>query len=99
MRWLERWQQRGEDIARGADADLFRANSRRYLWAAILLGLALLLRYIGTKFRLSHELNLVFAILVAVLLVSSLVLARYARMERSWLRKPDPEEPPRIFKD
>jgi hypothetical protein len=41
----------------------------------------------------------VFAILVAVLLVSALVLARYARMERSRLRKPDPEEPPNIFKE
>src|SRR5689334_6525282 len=99
MSWLRRWLQRQSDLARGVDADLLRANRRRFMLAAALLCLALLLAWMGQKLPLSRAMHSVTEIAAGLLAVAGFVLFWWAGAQGRFLRKPDPEPPPSIFKD
>jgi hypothetical protein len=96
--WLQRWSQRQHDLARGVDGDLIRDNSKRYKVAFGLIVSGLLLAVLGNKVQIP---SLLYWILVAsggVSFFAGFFIAMWAREEAAFLNKPDPEEPPTIFK-
>jgi hypothetical protein len=96
--WLQRWSQRQRDLSRGVDADLVRDNGKRYKVAFGLIGLGLLLAVLGSKVHTSSLLHWVILDAGGVSAVVGFLLAMWAREESAFLSKPDPEEPPTIFK-
>jgi hypothetical protein len=98
MSYWQRFRQRQEDLARGADADLVRDYRRRGLLSSILLGAAWLLLYVDSRLRLQGILHSIIAYLAGACAVVSIPLWWWASQERFFLRKPDPEEPPSILK-
>jgi hypothetical protein len=96
--WLQRWSQRQRDLSRGVDADLVRDNGKRYKVSFGLIGLGLLLAVLGSKV---HTPSLLHWVVLAAGGGSGWVgflMAIWAREESAFLSKPDPEEPPTIFR-
>ena len=96
--WFERWRQRQRDLAQGVDADLIRDNRNRYKLAFGLIGFAFLLSLLASKIQNTSTLRMIIVGMAVVSLVVGFLLAAWARQEAAFLNKPDPEEPPRIFK-
>ena len=99
MTWFERYLQRQNDIAQGADADLLAENARRYRLATALLIASGLLFWIAAKSRLPHAAHTVLNVVASILAVASGILFRWARAVNRFLHSPDPEDPPGILKD
>jgi heme A synthase len=98
MRWWERWRERQHQLVQGVDADLVRANHQRFRLAFGLLGCAFLLGILVPKLHLPSTLRLIVGAIVTVVFLVGFLLAAWARQEAAFLSKPDPEEPPKIFK-
>jgi len=98
MSWVQRWLERRNQIARGADAQLFAENARRFRWWAALLVAGCLLSWLDLKLPLAHAAHIALNIVVFILLGVSVFLFRWAQAQDSFLRRPDPEDPPSIFK-
>jgi membrane glycosyltransferase len=96
--WIRRWNQRQRDLTQGVDADLVRANRKRYKLALGLLALALLLMLLCAKVQIPSALLWILSAAATVFFLASLFLGLWAQQEDAFLSKPDPEEPPRIFK-
>jgi hypothetical protein len=96
--WFERRRRRRRNLAHGADADLVRDNRRRYRLAFGLLGLGTLLWFFGAEISVLGVLHSIVVALGMVSFVAGLFLAAWAQQVDAFLSKPDPEEPPRIFK-
>jgi hypothetical protein len=96
--WTERWQRRRRELAEGADADLVRTNRRRFRLAFSLIGLALALTAIEAKVQLPKSLDTVLRIVAVSSFVIGSMMGRWAREERAFLNRPDPEGPPEIFR-
>jgi hypothetical protein len=99
MSWLRRTLQRRYDLARGVDADLVRANRKRWKLAAALFCLAFLVAWITQKLPLSQAMHSAANIAAGGLGIAGFVLFKWAWAEERFLRKPDPEPPPSIFKE
>jgi len=95
---LQRWSQRQRDLTRGVDADLVRDNRKRYKVAFGLIGLGLLLAVLGSKVHTPSLVHWVMLDAGGVSTVVGVLMAMWAREESAFLSKPDPEEPPTIFK-
>ena len=96
--WLERREQREKDLEHGVDADLVVDNRRRRKLALCSLGLLAMLVLVDWIFQFRgwvHELVITGAI---VFLVLGFVAARWAATESALLHRPDPKEPPSLFK-
>lgn len=98
MSWLRRSLQRQRDLARGVDADLVRANRRRWKLAAGFFCLAFLLRWFALKLALQHVVQVAITLVAILLAIASLVLFWWAWKVDTFLEQPDPEPPPSIFK-
>lgn len=98
MSWLQRYQQRQRDLARGVDADLVRDNRNRLRWAAY-LGCALALPPIAHILSLPETLRIAADMIAIPCLIAGIVLFHRARATNRFLREPDPEPPPSVFKD
>jgi len=96
--WWVRQQERRYEIDRGADADLLCDARRRPFIGLALITLALLLGLVYFKLHLAGTLKAIAIAIIAVLFVVGGGLAAWARAERDFLYKPDPEEPPSILK-
>jgi hypothetical protein len=99
MSWLRRKLQRRYDLARGVDADLVRANRKKWKLAAALLGLAFLIAWIAQKLPLSPAMHAALILAAGVLGIAASIFFEWAWREYLFLHKPDPEPPPSIFKD
>ena len=96
--WLGRRVQRQNELDRGVDADLVRDNRRRRKLALWSFGVLGILVAIDRLFHLRgwiHELVIIGA---TVFLIFGFVAARWAAAESAFLHRPDPKEPPRLFK-
>lgn len=98
MSWLRRVLQRRSDLARGVDADLMHANTRRFQFSIALLAFSALIVWITAKFASPYRLRLLLSVIAALLFISGVVLWNWALAEHRFLTKPDPEPPPSIFK-
>jgi hypothetical protein len=98
MSWWERWRERQYQLAQGVDANLVRGNHQRFRLAFGLLVFAFLLGILASKFHLPSTLRFIIGVIVIAAVLVGFVLAAWARQEAAFLSKPDPEEPPQIFK-
>ena len=98
MNWLERWRQRQDLLSHGVDADLIRDNRKRYKLAFGLLGFAFLLGVLVANVHVVETPRLIVGVIASACLLVGFVLAAWARQQEAFLNKPDPEEPPKIFK-
>jgi hypothetical protein len=96
--WFERWRQRQREIIQGVDADLFSDNDKRYRLGFGLLGLGFVLSLFAVKFHIPSALRMIVRGIASVSFLAGLLLVGWARQQADFLNKPDPEEPPRIFK-
>jgi hypothetical protein len=96
--WFERWRRRQRDLTQGVDADLVRDNRNRYRLALGLIGFAFLLGLLGSRVHIPSTLHSIVVGIAIVSLVAGFLLAAWARQEAAFLSKPDPVDPPRIFK-
>jgi hypothetical protein len=95
--WLQRWYQRHRDLSLGVDSDLVRDNRRRYKLSFGLLSVGMLLILLGTKLHSPSTVRWILVGIAAVSFLAGSFLAHWAQQEAAFLRKPAPEEPPRIF--
>jgi len=87
------------EIGEGTDADLVRANRTRFRVAFSLIGVGFILVVLGGKLHITGRFDTVLRAIAAVSVVVGFVLGRWARSEREFLIRPDPEDPPEIFRD
>jgi hypothetical protein len=99
MSWLRRVLQRRSDLARGVDADLMHANTRRFQFSIALLAFSALFAWSVHKVPFPYPLRLTLSVIAALFFISGVVLWKWALAEHRFLTKPDPEPPPSIFKD
>ena len=96
--WLDRWQQRHSELQNGADADLVRDNRRRWKFSLALLVCSFLLVGIQAAVKFPDPWHTIAVTLTIVFFVGGALLGRWARAERSFLDRPNPKEPPRLWK-
>lgn len=96
--WLKRQEERQRDLERGVDADLVRDNEKRSRLSlcAWLIGCALVLA--ANYLPVPKWAQVAIRFVGFGLLVGGYVSSRWARREKAFLDKPDPEEPPRLFR-
>ncbi|PYS44938.1 MAG: hypothetical protein DMG13_33050 [Acidobacteria bacterium] len=91
--WLERWEQRQKDLARGVDSGLVQANRRRYRVSMGLLISSIVLAEAVSEAGVSGIVGWIFRVMAAIGCISGLFLLQWAWQERIHLNKPDPEKP------
>jgi len=96
--WFRRSAARRRDLARGVDADLVRDADKRFRLALYLLGPGFLLVLILSNVHFEGFLRAAGSATAAVLLSGGMFLGWWSRVERGFLNKPDPKEPPSLFK-
>jgi hypothetical protein len=96
--WFERRRQRARELRQGVDADLVRANRRRRQLTAALYACCFLLIGIQTKLKfVGFWRHLVVGATIASFL-GGFVSGLWARQESAFLNRPDPEDPPKLWK-
>ncbi len=98
MNWWDRWRRRQNQLAQGVDADLVRENQKRYRFAFGLLTFAFALSLLVSKIHLQAALRIVVSVVATVCGVAGFALLAWSRQDAAFLGKPEPEEPPKIFK-
>jgi hypothetical protein len=96
--WLERWQRRQRDLQEGADADLVRDNRRRWKICWWLMGCSFILIGIQAVVKFSDPWHTIAVTVTMVCLVGGVLFGHWARAEKSFLERPNPKEPPRLWK-
>jgi hypothetical protein len=97
--WVERWRNRHRELANGVDAELVQANRRRFRVAFALIGLAFVVGLLDARLHLPHVLDVVLRCAAAVAGVVGIVMAKWAQQEDTFLKRPESEGPPTIFKE
>ena len=96
--WLKRLNERQRDLGRGVVADLVRDNRSRWRSALGISLLGIVLVVGEDRAPIPGWAHLSIRIAGIAFLLLGLVVAKWALQERAFLNKPDPEEPPRMFK-
>jgi hypothetical protein len=98
-RLLERERERQRELRAGVDADLVQANHKRFRTALSLVGMGLLFSLLGKKLNLPGVIRTVFGLAAMAAFLIGIVTLWWAEGEQRFLNGPDPEGPPKIFKD
>jgi hypothetical protein len=98
MNWFHRWRKRQDQLASGVDADLVRDNQKRYRLGLGLLGFGFAVGLLVSKVHLPNGLRLVLIVVSTVFVLAGFIAGAWASQEAGFLSKPDPEEPPKIFR-
>ena len=93
------WLKRQRELAQGADADLMRANRRRFRLAFGLAGVGFVLGVFGVKLHLPSTFDTALRVIAAACVGLGFVLGQWARRERTFLTQPDPDGPISVFRD
>lgn len=96
--WFYRWRLRQREIAAGADADLFRDNSKRWKLFWFLLGCALLMVGLEASVKLTGFLDQIAKTLTIILFIGAFLIGRWASAQDYFLQRPGPKDPPTLFK-
>jgi hypothetical protein len=96
--WWRRQRERDRELEAGVDAHLVRANRRRFRACLALMAGAFLLAWIRGALRLNGWLGDALLWTAMIGLVAGLIGLRWAGEESKFLRRPDPEKPPSLFK-
>ena len=95
---LQRWRKRQYDLQSGADADLVRDNRRRFRLAGLLFGFSFLLMGAQAAYKFQGPLHEIVVALTTISLVGALLFSRWAMAESAFLSRPDPKQPPKLWK-
>ncbi len=98
MGWFARYWRRHQDLAAGVDADLVLVNRKRFLLGLGLFCFGVLVLMGTAAAHLAGAARVVTLSVGVASWILGVVVLHWASRERCWLQKPDPEEPPRIFK-
>jgi hypothetical protein len=98
-RLLERERERQRELRAGADADLVQANHKRFRTALYLMGTGLAFSLVGRNINVPDLIRTVFGFVALLAFLIGIVTLWWAEGERRFLDRPDPEGPPKIFKD
>jgi hypothetical protein len=79
-------------------ADLVADKQKRYRLALVLLAFGFALGLMVSKVQLPSTLHLIVVVIATMSLFGGFALAAWARQESAFLRKPETENPPKIFK-
>ena len=96
MGWFARWRGRQRELAAGVDADLIEDNRQRWKRALRLFALAVVLALIYAK--APHPVDQIAGWLAFGCFIAAMFVAEWARGESAFLNKPDPPEPPSLWK-
>jgi hypothetical protein len=97
--WLKRFQERQRELAQGVDADLVKANRRRFRRGLLLLAFGCLLGFVGPKLHLSLALRAAAAVVFGMSCLIGILMLQWAARESAFLNGPDPQRPVSILKD
>src|SRR5262245_58160367 len=97
MNWFERWRQRQSELANGVDADLVQDNQKRYRIGFGLIAVGLAVGLLASKVQLPWTIRSVVTTIATLSLLAGFLLTAWARQESAFLRKPEPEKPPKIL--
>lgn len=96
--WIQRRQQRDYDLKRGVDADLVKGNQRRWKLTALLFGLGFASLGVMALGHFTGLLNQIAVSITMAFFLGAMLLGNLARAWGVFLDKPDPKEPPRLWK-
>jgi hypothetical protein len=96
--WLHRWRQRERDLQQGVDADLVQANRRRWKLCASLFGLSFLSFGILAVAKFQGFIKQIAVAITTGLFFFAMITGHWARSWDAFLDKPDPKEPPRLWR-
>jgi len=96
--WFHRWQLRRRDLQKGVDADLVQENRRRWKLCACLFGLSFLSFGILTVAKFQGIMNQLAVAITTGLFFGAMITGHWARSWGEFLDKPDPKEPPRLWR-
>jgi hypothetical protein len=97
LEWVGRWQQRQRELASRVDADLVRANRKKYRFSWTLFALAFVLLGFQAVFKLRGVFHEVAIWITSVCFVGGMILIRWAKIQRSFLERPTPKEPAKFW--
>jgi hypothetical protein len=95
--WLKRFQERQRELAQDVDADLVKANRRRFRRGLFLFVFGCLLGFVGPKLHLSLVLRAAAAVVFGMSCFIGLFMLRWAAREWAFLNSPDREKPLSVF--
>src|SRR5277367_3592522 len=98
LNWLTRGEKRRRDLANGADADLVRDNRSRFRLSLCLVVAAFLLSWLRSVLHMKGRFSGVVICAAMGSLIAGFIGMMWAGEESRFLRRSEPEEPPRIFK-
>lgn len=96
--WYRRRKQRKADLKRGVDADLVRDNWRRIGRGLAAIAVAFCMGYLTVELNLDGWKGQIVSVIMIGSVVYGLALLFWASEESAFLDKPDPKEPPSLFK-
>ena len=96
--WIQRSLLRQRDLQQGVDADLVRANRQKWKLFALLLGLTFVSFGIQALVEFSGLLHTVAVGITTALFIAAFLLGHWAYQELAFIDKPDPKQPPRLWK-
>jgi hypothetical protein len=98
LRWLERRWQRQRELQQGVDADLVRDNRRRWKLTGCLFACGFALLGIQSLVTLRGSWHDAAVVVTLFFFGAGLVLGQWSRAEQAFLDRPDPKEPPKLWK-
>ena len=96
--WFARWNERQRQLQSGVDADLVRDNRKRWKLSIVMFVCSFLLIGIHSQVNFPQLWSRLIAVLTGLFFVCGVVLARWAGAQDYFLSRPDPKEPPRLWK-
>ena len=96
--WLERKQTRLRELHQGADADLVRANRRRWKLSWLLFVASFFLIGIQLAVKPSGLWHDIAVGSFVACVGGGLLLGHWARAEQTFLERPEPKEPPKLWR-
>lgn len=91
-----RWDERARDLERGVDADLVKANRKRYQISSLLMALGVGMIPLALWPPAQPAIPEAFRWIGAAIAAAGMIGLRWARAENEFLQRPDPEKPPRL---
>ncbi len=95
---LRRFEERQRALGRGVDADLVQANRKRWKQSLSLFAICFLLIALQAAVKLSGVFHHLVLGLTVLSFSVAIVLATWARQEAAFLDRPEPKEPPSLWK-
>lgn len=98
FQYLQRMHQRQRELRLGVDADLVRDNRRRWKQCLVFFGCGFATLGVYAHVTLRGFWQDVAVTVIMLFFATAMFLGYWARAEHLFLNRPDPKEPPRLWK-